>query len=140
MSSLPNASVKDKNFLIFIIIVILIVYYTVFKPQDPKIDAGRTKYMAATFSFQSFPLSAPAILGPTFANGDGVGFNYGLRVEPTLEIESKLIMAGRVRVLHFFTRHVYAKTTNACNRKKEEEEKSLHFEFNHEREDTPLLN
>ncbi|KAK7399100.1 hypothetical protein VNO78_10275 [Psophocarpus tetragonolobus] len=73
-----------------------------------QIDAGRTQYMAATFSVHSFPLAAPR-LGPTFANGDGVGFNYGLRVQPTLEIESKLEMAGRVRVLHFFTHHVYAK-------------------------------
>ncbi|KAK7318098.1 hypothetical protein RJT34_02796 [Clitoria ternatea] len=71
-----------------------------------QIDAGRTQYMAATFSVQSFPLSAPARLGPTL---DGVGLNYGLRVEPTLEIESKLEMAGRVRVLHFFTHHVQAK-------------------------------
>ncbi|WVZ25544.1 hypothetical protein V8G54_004088 [Vigna mungo] len=62
-----------------------------------EIDAGRTQYMAATFSVQSFPL------------GDGVGFNYGLRIEPTMEIESKLEMAGRVKVLHFFTHHVYAK-------------------------------
>ncbi|XP_027341163.1 uncharacterized protein LOC113854401 isoform X3 [Abrus precatorius] len=74
-----------------------------------EIDAGRTQYMAATFSVQSFPLSAPARLGPTLANGDGVGFNYGLRVEPTMEIESKLEMAGRVRVLHFFSHHVQAK-------------------------------
>ncbi|KAK7369790.1 hypothetical protein VNO80_11835 [Phaseolus coccineus] len=74
-----------------------------------EIDAGRTQYMAATFSVQSFPLSAPARVGPTLANGDGVGFNYGLRIEPTLEIESKLEMVGRVKVLHFFTHHVYAK-------------------------------
>nr|KYP75497.1 hypothetical protein KK1_008236 [Cajanus cajan] len=77
-----------------------------------EIDAGRTQYMAATFSVQSFPLSAPQRLGPTLPNGDvkkKMGFNYGLRVQPTMEIESKLEMAGRVRVLHFFTHRVYAK-------------------------------
>ncbi|XP_061350944.1 uncharacterized protein LOC133296010 [Gastrolobium bilobum] len=75
-----------------------------------EIDAGRTQYMAATFSVQSFPLSsAPANLGPTLTSGEGVGLNnIGLRVEPTIEIESKLEMAGRVRVLHFFSHHVQA--------------------------------
>ena len=75
-----------------------------------EIDARRTQYMAATFSVQSFPLSAPPVTmaGPTVANGGGVGFNYGMRVEPTMEIESKLEMAGRVRVLHFFSHRVSA--------------------------------
>ncbi|KAE9614068.1 hypothetical protein Lal_00016506 [Lupinus albus] len=74
-----------------------------------EIDAGRTQNMAATFSVQSFPLSSPVInVGPTLANGDGVGLNYGLRVQPTMEIESKLEMAGRVRVLHFFSHRVKA--------------------------------
>ncbi|XP_057421755.1 uncharacterized protein LOC130715655 [Lotus japonicus] len=74
-----------------------------------EIDAGRTQYMAATFNVQSFPLSAPAGLGPTLANGDGAGFGIGLRVQPTMEIESRLEMAGRVRVLHFFTHRVVAR-------------------------------
>ncbi|XP_020207643.1 uncharacterized protein LOC109792626 isoform X2 [Cajanus cajan] len=77
-----------------------------------EIDAGRTQYMAATFSVQSFPLSALSAsqrLSPMLPNYDRVGFNYGLRVQPTMEIESKLEMAGRVRVLHFFTHRVYAK-------------------------------
>ncbi|CAL0330853.1 unnamed protein product [Lupinus luteus] len=74
-----------------------------------EIDAGRTQYMVATFSIQSFPLSPPVInVGPTLANGDGVGFDYGLRVQPTMEIESKLEMAGRVKVFHFFTHRVIA--------------------------------
>ncbi|XP_057810007.1 uncharacterized protein LOC131024518 [Salvia miltiorrhiza] len=53
-----------------------------------KIDAGRTQYMAATFSVQSFPLSLPG---------------------PTMELESRLEMAGRVRVLHLFNHHVGAR-------------------------------
>ncbi|XP_042480405.1 uncharacterized protein LOC122061257 [Macadamia integrifolia] len=83
------------------------------------IDAGRTKYMSATFSVQSFPLmSAPAKTtttttstpppvntGPTIT--DGIN---GFRMGPTLEIESRMRMAGRVRVLRFFTHHVEAKT------------------------------
>ncbi|XAR70166.1 hypothetical protein NMG60_11026939 [Bertholletia excelsa] len=76
-----------------------------------KIDAGRTQYMAATFAVQSFPLSTPAtagfspeIVGPNVTDGLG-----GMRVGPTLEIESRLEMAGRVRLLHFFAHHVEAR-------------------------------
>ncbi|KAK3013967.1 hypothetical protein RJ639_008127 [Escallonia herrerae] len=71
-----------------------------------KIDSGRTQYMAATFSVQSFPLSVaqPQNVGPTLTDGLG-----GVRVGPTMEIESRMDMAGRVRVLHFFTHHVEAK-------------------------------
>ncbi|KAK7308930.1 hypothetical protein RJT34_05273 [Clitoria ternatea] len=53
-----------------------------------KIDAGRTQYMAATFTVQAFPV----------ASG------------PTMEIESRIEMAGRVRVLHLFSHHVEAKS------------------------------
>lgn len=74
-----------------------------------KIDAGRTQYMAATFSVQSFPLGATATAAasqdPTLTDGGVNGFRLG----PTMEIESRLEMAGRVRVLHFFTHHVEAK-------------------------------
>ncbi|KAK7251435.1 hypothetical protein RIF29_34629 [Crotalaria pallida] len=74
-----------------------------------EIDARRTEFMAATFSVQSFPLSPPVInVGPTLENGGGVGFDIGMRVQPTMEIESKLQMAGRVRVLHFFSHRVKA--------------------------------
>nr|GLL49209.1 uncharacterized protein LOC105159219 [Ipomoea trifida] len=72
-----------------------------------KIRAGKTQYMAATFSVQSFPLSAagqPLTVGPTVTDGLS-----GFRVGPSLEIESRLEMAGRVRMLHFFTHHVEAK-------------------------------
>ncbi|KAK6947941.1 Late embryogenesis abundant protein, LEA_2 subgroup [Dillenia turbinata] len=157
-------------FLIFVAIVILIIYFTLFKPTDPKITvnavqlptfsvsngtvnftfsqyvsvqnpnravfthydsslqllysgnqigfmfipagkiyAGRTEYMAATFSVESFPLMATATatatnggVSPTLIGG---GFNVG----PTLDIESRMEMVGRVRVLHFFTHHVESK-------------------------------
>ncbi|KAL6979447.1 hypothetical protein U1Q18_021110 [Sarracenia purpurea var. burkii] len=155
-------------FLIFLVIVALIVFFTVFKPKDPQItvnsvqlptfslsngtvnftfsqyvsvqnpnraafthydstlqllysgtqvgfmfipagqiDAGRTQYMAATFSVQSFPLAvAPTQnVGPTVAGGLN-----GYRVGPTMEIESRLQMAGRVKLLHFFAHHAEPKS------------------------------
>ncbi|XP_040989226.1 uncharacterized protein LOC121236823 [Juglans microcarpa x Juglans regia] len=75
-----------------------------------KIEAGRTEYMTATFAVQSFPLTAPqtvGVLGPSFPGSGGGG---GIRIGPTMEIESRMEMAGRVRVLHFFTHHVDTKT------------------------------
>lgn len=151
-------------FLIFILVAIFVVYFILFRPQDPEIavsavrfpsfsvsngtvnftfsqyasvrnpnraafshydsslqliysgkqvgfmfipagtiDARRTQYMAATFTVQSFPLSPPPPpVGP--AAGGGVD-----RVEPTMEMESRISMAGRVRVLHLFSHHVEAK-------------------------------
>ncbi|XP_010266533.1 PREDICTED: uncharacterized protein LOC104604020 [Nelumbo nucifera] len=71
-----------------------------------KIDARHTQYMSATFSVESVPLVAPPNGLPTFADGINNGFQLG----PTLELESRLIMAGRVRVLHFFTHHVETRT------------------------------
>ncbi|KAL3645743.1 hypothetical protein CASFOL_010923 [Castilleja foliolosa] len=159
-------------FLLFLIIVTLIVYFTIFKPQNPqlavnavqlpafsaanstvsftfsqyvtvtnpnhavlthydsslqlfhagtqvgfmfipagKIASGRAHYMAATFSVQPFPISAsvegvgqPESAGPTVT--DGIG---GFRVGPSLEVESRVDMSGRVRVLRFFTHHVEAR-------------------------------
>uniref|UniRef100_A0A2P2QM32 Proline-rich family protein n=1 Tax=Rhizophora mucronata TaxID=61149 RepID=A0A2P2QM32_RHIMU len=85
-----------------------------------KIDAGRTQYMTVTFAVKSFPLSASpnaaVNVAPTFTGGGGggdgfpAGVNNGYRVGPTMEIELRIEMAGRVRVLHFFTHHVEAKT------------------------------
>ncbi|CAN1254471.1 hypothetical protein LINPERPRIM_LOCUS8662 [Linum perenne] len=100
-----------------------------------QIDAGQTKYMAASFSVQSFPLSdnpqAAVNVGPAvnfgsaglIPGGNGVGPGFGSaaaglipggggmgRVGPTMEIESRIRMVGRVRVLHFFTHHVEAKS------------------------------
>lgn len=86
-----------------------------------KIAAGQTQYMAATFAVQSFPIStavgASAVVGPPVTAGGGGGFgggggwpSNGFRVGPTMQIESRMDMAGRVRVLHFFTHHVNAKS------------------------------
>ncbi|KAK0587453.1 hypothetical protein LWI29_023051 [Acer saccharum] len=87
-----------------------------------KIDAGQTKYMEATFAVQSFPISssssaasaavvAPPTLGGVYGGGFGLGgTNNGYRVGPTMEIESRMDMAGRIRVLHFFTHQVKAKS------------------------------
>ncbi|KAG8363071.1 hypothetical protein BUALT_BualtUnG0007500 [Buddleja alternifolia] len=157
-------------FLIFIIIITLIVYFTIFKPKNPnitvaavqlpafsaanstvnftfsqyaavtnpnravfshydsslqllyagnqvgfmfipagKITAGRTEYMAATFSVQSFPISIssagqPESVGPTVTDGLS-----GFRVGPSMEVESRLEVGGRVRVLGIFTHHVEAR-------------------------------
>jgi len=144
-------------FLLFLLIIIFTLYFTLFKPQDPKIsvtavqlpsfnltnnsttvnftfsqytsvknpnrgtfshydssfqllsygkqigfmfvpagkiNARRTQFMAATFTVQSLPLN----LEPD-----------GLKMGPTMEIESTIEMVGRVRVLHLFSHHVEAK-------------------------------
>ncbi|KAK9067939.1 hypothetical protein SSX86_012050 [Deinandra increscens subsp. villosa] len=65
-----------------------------------KIEARRTKYMAATFSVESFPVSSEINVPPEGMNG--------VRVGPSLEMETRMVMAGRVRVLQFFTHHVEA--------------------------------
>lgn len=84
-----------------------------------KIEAGRTKYMAATFAVQSFPISnaaavASTVVGPVVTGGSVGGGGWpninGYRVGPTMEIESRMTMAGRVRLLHVFTHHVEAKS------------------------------
>ncbi|XP_071737455.1 uncharacterized protein [Rutidosis leptorrhynchoides] len=67
-----------------------------------KIEARRRVYMAATFSVQGFPVSSLVLKDP-------VNRLNGLRVGPSLEIETRMEMAGRVRALHFFTHHVDAK-------------------------------
>ncbi|XP_050226654.1 uncharacterized protein LOC126676477 [Mercurialis annua] len=81
-----------------------------------KIDSGRIQYMAASFAVQSFPLStspdAAVNVAPAFAGSEFpgvVGGNTGFRVGPTMEIESRIQMVGRVRVLRVFTHHVEAK-------------------------------
>ncbi|KAK9103895.1 hypothetical protein Sjap_021149 [Stephania japonica] len=54
-----------------------------------RIASGRTVYMSATFSVVSFPVNA---------NAFGVG--------PVLEMEARLRLTGRVKILHFFNHHV----------------------------------
>ncbi|KAL5552293.1 hypothetical protein UlMin_002469 [Ulmus minor] len=88
-----------------------------------KIEAGRTQYMAATFAVQSFPVSDPNSVGVGSEVGmdTGIGIGGGIgpqlgggisgsRLGPTMEIEARMEMAGRVKVLHFFTHHVEAKS------------------------------
>lgn len=77
-----------------------------------EIQSGRTKRMLATFSVQSFPLAVASnsqISAVEFQNfGSGLAED---RSGSTVEIESKLEMAGRVRVLGLFTHRIAAK----CN-------------------------
>lgn len=56
-----------------------------------QIDGGRTQYMAASFAVDSFPLAAQQ--PPPGGN---------------MEVESRMRVKGRVRVLHFFTHHMEA--------------------------------
>ncbi|XP_010267632.1 PREDICTED: uncharacterized protein LOC104604795 [Nelumbo nucifera] len=70
-----------------------------------RIDAGHTQYMSATFSVDSFPLAASTNGRLTSADDTNSEFRLG----PTLEIESRIRMAGRVRFLHFLTHHVEAR-------------------------------
>nr|XP_043630994.1 uncharacterized protein LOC122602361 [Erigeron canadensis] len=62
-----------------------------------KIGARRKVYMAATFDVEGFPVELK-----------DNGLN-GFRVGQSLEIETKMEMAGRVRVMHFFTHYVVVK-------------------------------
>ncbi|XP_074262957.1 uncharacterized protein LOC141585817 [Silene latifolia] len=70
------------------------------------ISAGHTVYMTASFSVQSFPIMATEVAGNVPAMElqpvtDGFG-----RIQPTMELESRMEMVGRVRVLWFFTHHI----------------------------------
>ncbi|KAL1222576.1 hypothetical protein V5N11_018944 [Cardamine amara subsp. amara] len=69
-----------------------------------EIESGRTKRMAANFSVQSFPLAASSSqISAAEIQRSGSG--------STVEIESKLEMAGRVRVLGLFTHRIAAKSS-----------------------------
>ncbi|XP_010676278.2 uncharacterized protein LOC104892140 [Beta vulgaris subsp. vulgaris] len=82
-----------------------------------KIAAGKSEFMAATFSVQSFPVSAtaapvaggniPAVAGENIPVTDGIE-----RVKPTMELEMRMEMVGRVRALWVFSHHV--ETTSDC--------------------------
>uniref|UniRef100_A0A1J3F483 Accumulation-associated protein n=1 Tax=Noccaea caerulescens TaxID=107243 RepID=A0A1J3F483_NOCCA len=61
--------------------------------------------------FPGTPVGIGGGTGPTLGDGyANPGFGYGNRGGPTIEIESKMELAGRVKVLHVFTHHVVAKS------------------------------
>ncbi|XP_026452516.1 uncharacterized protein LOC113353009 [Papaver somniferum] len=154
-------------FIISISMIVLIVFFTLFKPKDPKISinavqlptfslsnntvnftfaqyvsvnnpnrdvfthfhsslelvysgnqvgfmfipagtiqSGGTQFMSAMFSVQSFPLisSSPMMTLNSFSGDDDPG--SGLPSEHTFEMELKMKMAGRVKILKFFTHRV----------------------------------
>ncbi|XP_076954493.1 uncharacterized protein LOC143628950 [Bidens hawaiensis] len=67
-----------------------------------KIDGGRTQHMSAKFAVESFPI--PARPPPVTAETGG-GSELGV-VAPTMEIETRMKLVGRVRVLKIFTHRV----------------------------------
>ncbi|XP_024988600.1 uncharacterized protein LOC112523297 isoform X1 [Cynara cardunculus var. scolymus] len=67
-----------------------------------KIDGGRTQHMSAKFAVQSFPI--PARPPPMTAEAVG-GAELGM-AGPTMEIETRMKLVGRVRVLKIFTHRV----------------------------------
>ncbi|CAK9136903.1 unnamed protein product [Ilex paraguariensis] len=78
-----------------------------------KIEAGRTQHMSAKFNVQKFPVASKATTTAAAANGmstpwvgDGVGVGVGVGVGPTMEIETRMKLVGRVRVLKVFTHRV----------------------------------
>ncbi|KAJ0837384.1 hypothetical protein HanRHA438_Chr16g0777611 [Helianthus annuus] len=71
-----------------------------------KIDGGHTQHMSAKFAVQSFPIPArppPVTAAETVGNGGGAEF--GMSGE-TMEIETRMKLVGRVRVLKIFTHRV----------------------------------
>ncbi|XP_072984654.1 uncharacterized protein [Typha latifolia] len=60
-----------------------------------QIDGGRTQYMAASFAVDHFPLAAVPPTAPSAAAA-------------AVEVESKMRVKGRVKVLKFFTHNVEA--------------------------------
>ncbi|KAI3743978.1 hypothetical protein L1987_57050 [Smallanthus sonchifolius] len=70
-----------------------------------KIDGGHTQHMSAKFAVQSFPIPArpPAVIPVT--PGAVGGAEFGME-GPTMEIETRMKLVGRVRVLKIFTHRV----------------------------------
>ncbi|PWA90079.1 hypothetical protein CTI12_AA104370 [Artemisia annua] len=74
----------------------------VFTYYDSSLQLLYAGNQPATFPITSFPISLDNDSYPV----EGIN---GFRVRPSLEIVTRMDMAGRVRVLHFFTHHVDAK-------------------------------
>ncbi|KFK28949.1 hypothetical protein AALP_AA7G069600 [Arabis alpina] len=72
-----------------------------------EIESGGTKRMSVNFNVDSLPLTVSAADFQRFGSGLTVADN---RIGSTVEIESKLEMAGRVRVLGLFTHRIAAKS------------------------------
>ncbi|XP_047328944.1 uncharacterized protein LOC124932369 [Impatiens glandulifera] len=73
-----------------------------------RIEAGRSQLFTATFSVRSFAIGgrdSTVEIGPKLTNG-----LVGSRIGPGMEIDSRLEMSGLVRLLHFFSHHVEAKS------------------------------
>ncbi|KAI3927506.1 hypothetical protein MKX01_027428 [Papaver californicum] len=75
------------------------------------IESSRTQFMSATFSVQSFPLisSSPVMTLNSFSSDND--HDGGLRFGHTFEMESKMKMEGRAKILKFFTHNVETEVT-----------------------------
>nr|GEV12124.1 reverse transcriptase domain-containing protein [Tanacetum cinerariifolium] len=70
-----------------------------------RIDGGRTQHMSAKFAVESFPV--PAVVPMTAEGGGGDGGVMAVNGGGvTMEIETKMKLVGRVRVLKVFTHRV----------------------------------
>ncbi|MCL7040279.1 hypothetical protein MKW94_024020 [Papaver nudicaule] len=79
-----------------------------------KIDSGRTQYMSATFTVDDFPLLPPSSTSSasTMMSSSSSSSAQGVAaIGPSLEIESRMKMSGRVRVLQVFTHSVDSSIT-----------------------------
>ncbi|XP_026440804.1 uncharacterized protein LOC113339793 [Papaver somniferum] len=78
-----------------------------------KIDSGRTQYMSATFTVDDFPLLPPSSSSSSLSSTSTVSSSgsQGSVGSPTIEIESRMKMSGRVRVLQVFTHSVDSEIT-----------------------------
>lgn len=72
-----------------------------------KISAGKTEFIGATFSVKPFLISTTAAGGDTPALVGNIPVTDGIeRVKPTMEVEMRMEMVGRERVLGVFSHHV----------------------------------
>ncbi|KAI3990350.1 hypothetical protein MKX01_020409 [Papaver californicum] len=78
-----------------------------------KIDSGRTQYMSATFTVDDFPLLPPSSSSSSssLSSSSTLSSSSQGSIGPTLEIESRMKMSGRVRVLQVFTHSVDSSIT-----------------------------